>query len=104
MRETEIARTPRGVNGLGVEFATAGFDAIGDGVDVLGGPDVDREAQALDALPSLGAVVLIEAQTHVAGFERDEHGPAVPFDGPFHAKAHDVLVPRKALVNVFHGN
>ena len=54
--ETEEARAPKGVDGLGVEFATAGFDGIGDGVDVLGGPDIDREAKTLDTGPSLGVV------------------------------------------------
>ena len=39
---------PRRIDGLGIQSAAAGLDPIRNGIDVLGGPDVDGEAEALE--------------------------------------------------------
>ena len=64
----------------------------------------DREAEALDTVPSLAAVILIQVDAHIARFERDKDKPALPLVRALHAEAHDVLVPVGALLNVFHGD
>ncbi len=51
-----------------------------------------EKPEALGAVPSLGAIVLIQADAHVAGLERDEHTLAVAFDGTLHAEAQNVGV------------
>ena len=62
-----------------------------------------EKPRPFDPIPSLGAIVLIQADAHVAGLERDEHTLAVTFDGTLHAEAQDVVIPGEALLDVFHG-
>jgi hypothetical protein len=102
--ETEVACAPRRIDGLGIESAAAGLDAIRNGIDVLGCPEVDGEAEALDTVPSLGAVILVQVDADVAGFERDEDKPALPLERTVDTEAHNVLVPGGTLLNVFHGD
>ena len=54
-------------------------------------PNVDGEAEALDTVPSLGAVILVQVDADVAGFERDEDKPAVPLERTVDTEAHNVL-------------
>ena len=101
--QSEYARAPGHVSGLRVQSATELLDPVRDLVDALVRRNPYGKPLALDPVPSLGAVIQINRNADFPCFQCDTPQLSVPFNFPLDAESNNFVIPRQALLEIFHG-